>query len=267
MAARPKASEKPAESTTTDAKQAADDAAQDAEAARNIKAKEVEEASKALNEALADAAPKDGEQPIPAAAPVAAPEAEKPKAKRTPLSLSEIRGEVKDGEKIYIGVEIWDGKNKGGTQNAPFVVPKNWVIAGPASRPTNVHAINTDLPKTTLCRLPTNWTSGIAYYDDDKLLTCEPCARRLIATKKLTQADHDKRKVEAQKARDSALQALAARLEAEKKKKEAAPAVQAPTVETPAEAPKEEAPKAAPESDVKPDPKPTRTRRQSKAAK
>lgn len=252
MAARAKATDKVAESTTTDDEL-------------------VEEASKALNESLAQADPKDSEQPTPAPAPAEA-SAEKPK--KAPLSLNETRGEVKDGEKVYIGVEIWKGDQQGKTQNAPFVIPTNWIIAGPASRPTNVHAINTDLPKTTLCRLPTNWTSGIAKYPDDTFLTCEPCARRLIIAKKLTQADHDKRREAATKAREDAQKALAARLAAEKqakadaKKAEAdkakaapAPAPEAPAVETPAEAPKEDAAKA--ETAPK---RPSRARRRNKPA-
>src|SRR5262249_6284582 len=129
--------------------------------------------------------------------------------------------------------------------------------------------MNLDLPKTTLCRLPTNWTSGIAEYPDDTFLTCEPCARRLIIAKKMTQAQHDQRRAAAIKPREDAQAALAARLKAEKAAKKAeadkakaapAAAPEAPTVETPAEAPKEDAPKAEAPKAAAPK-RPSRSRR------
>jgi len=253
VAARPKASDKPAESKPS-----------------------VEEASKALNEALAQADPADAEQPKPvepakADEPKTEAEAEKPASKK--LGLSEIRGDVEDGKKVYIGVEIWGGANKGDTQNAPFVIPKAWKIVGPASRPGNVHAMNVDLPDRTLCRLPTNWTSGLVEYPDDKWITCEPCARRLIAVKKLTQADHDQRKAAAAKARDDALKAVQARVKADAEAKAKAQAATPAQPDEPKEEPKPDEPKPpvepTPKPEAKPDPKPTarqRRRRPTKAA-
>lgn len=231
-----------------------------------------EEIGKELAESLAQADPADDEQPKPEAA-AKAPrkqaekkdepkpekaEAEKKAPKAKALKLNEIEGEVKDGEKIRIGVEVWGGANKGGTIIAPFVVPKKWIIAGPVARPDWVHAINIDTPDRTLCRLPTDWRSGRATYPDDAYITCQPCARRLIAVKKLDPKVHAQRKA----ARDAARKAAADRQAADKKaaadkakadadaKKASAPARPSAPVET----------KAA-DKEAKPDPKPRRSRK------
>lgn len=231
-----------------------------------------EQAGKELNEALEAADPKDGEQPKPANGKDAAPaeakdekaEEKKPRTAKK-LALSEIEGDIADGAKVRIGVQSFTAT--GGEVNRVLTVPKAFEIVGPASRPGNVHARDAATPERTLCTLPTNWTSGVTVYPDGTYITCEPCARRLIAVKKLDQAAHDKARTDAQEARDKRLQDEA---EAKDKKaaedkaaKEAAKqaAKEAKPAETPAETP-------AP-VEAKADPKPTptkRTRRSRKAA-
>jgi hypothetical protein len=211
-----------------------------------------EEASAALKAMLDEAAPKDDEQPKPVAGNGdSKDEAEAKAAKKKVLALNEIEGEVKDGEKIRIGVEVWAGENKGGTIVAPFVVPTAWIIAGPQARPDWVHAINIDTSDRTLCRLPTDWQSGQATYPDDEYITCQPCARRLIAVKKLDPKMHEQRRAAREQAKADALKAVAARKAADKAAK--------------AEKAKEAAP-TRPSADAKPveakpDPKPKRVRK------
>jgi hypothetical protein len=184
--------------------------------------KSTEELSAELNEKLAEAAPKDDEQPKP----------KRERAKKRNLALSETEGEIKDGGKIRIGLPTYD--DKGTTVTKTLVVPKTWKIVGPTARPQNVHVIDTEHPEKTLCTLTTAWTTGTTTYKAGTYITCEPCAIRMIAINKMTQAEYDKSKKEAQdKAKAEREAAVEAALE-----KKAAPKP------------------AAPKAEAKPDPKP-----------
>lgn len=203
-------------------------------------AKTPEELGKAFKEAMDAAEAKDAEQPKPKknGEAKAEPEAEPKKATRQPakkLALNEVEGEIKEGGKVRVGVQSY--APGGGTVNRSLTIPKATEIVGPENRPQNVHVRDVDKPERTLCTLSTNWTSGVHVYPDDHFITCDPCARRLIAIKLLEEKVHEARRKADQEAREKA------RREPAEKKPEKAPAEQAPTVEAPAETPAQEAPK------------------------
>jgi hypothetical protein len=148
--------------------------------------------SAALVEALAEAeaAEKAAAPAEKKAKPAAKKEQAKPKKKIT--KLSEIDGTVKDGEKIRIGVEQLGGDAKGAIVTRSLTVPKKYFLAKPG-KGNLVHVIDEEHQGRTICTLPTNWQSGIVRVKNDTAITCEPCARRMIAIKKITQAENDKR--------------------------------------------------------------------------
>lgn len=205
------------------------------EAAPVEKPKTTEEASGELVEKLAEAA-KDDPKPE-----------EKKREPVKKLALSEVEGEIADGAKVRIGVAkfLAPGHESGEYQNAPFIVPAKWEVVGAEAAPQWVHARDVAHPEKTLCRLSTNWVSGIVHYSDGTLLTCEPCARRLIAVKKLDPKVHEKLKADAVKARDE-------RISAEKAKKEAKKDARKGVVISAPLPPEAEEPK----TEAKPDPKP-----------
>src|SRR5262245_37227779 len=133
MAARSKAATKAAESKTP--------------------AKSVEQASKELNDLLKANEP-DAEKPVP----TAPTNGEGEKAKKV-LALNEIEGEIKDGEKIKIGVQMWGGANAGAVVNKTLVVPTDYFLAK-AVKGVQVHVIDKAKPDRTICLLPTDWESG-----------------------------------------------------------------------------------------------------------
>lgn len=181
---------------------------------------QAEDASKALKEALDAAEPADDEQPKPKGN--GKKDEAKPEKKKV-LALSEVEGDVKDGKKVRIGVEVWSGESKGSTVIRTLTVPERFFIAKPV-RGAFAHVIDEAKPERTLCTLSTAWESGIERLPDDTFINCVPCARRMVAIGKITQADLDKRKKALEDARAKADAEAKAKREAEAKAKQEAKA-------------------------------------------
>lgn len=227
MASRAKAGDKPADN--------------EAEAPAST-----EELSAKLQAMMDEAEPKDAEQPKAVARKTSGKKAEaetpakEEKPEKPKLKENEISGEITDGGEVRIGLPRLVDQSDGKLVTKKLIVPKTWTIVKP-NRGRMTHVVDTDHPETTLCTLKTDWVHGSTDLGPTGPVTCEWCARRLIALKKVTRSQLVARKKAAEAA------ALKAAADA-KKAKEQAPAKKA---EAEAKSGKSEAPQA------KPDPKPS----------